>query len=177
MADEQRSGVEEWRPVVGLESYYTVSSIGRVCSLHSGPSRLGAIRSPQVATNGYLRMAMRGGGTKRREPVHRLVCTAFIPNPLGLPWINHKNGIKTDNRVENLEWCTAKQNAEHAANVLHSYVVGTGQKSSKLSENDVREIRLAHACGESCVSLGRRFGVAKQTAQSIVNRAKWRHVP
>lgn len=78
--------------------------------------------SPQPNNRGYYLIRLRKKGTKNGSMycVHRLIATVFIPNPDNLPCVNHKNGIKTDNRVDNLEWCTYRDNLIHSVNVLHA---------------------------------------------------------
>lgn len=101
---------EIWRPVVGYEINYEVSDVGNVRNIHTGNLLKGFI-----AHNGYRRIELFFNGVKKKHPVHRLVANSFI----GLPptdkhQINHKNGLKTDNRVENIEWCTGSENRKHA---------------------------------------------------------------
>lgn len=113
---------EVWRPIPQFEGRYEVSNIGRVRSLPKIIIRKGHgvyLRPEAIMTNvktpfGYFVLKLRNEGKDFRIPVHRLVAMAFIPNPNNYPIINHKNGIKTDNRVENLEWCTHKMNTAHA---------------------------------------------------------------
>lgn len=114
---------EEWRPVVGYEGFYMVSSLGNVRLLdRSGFRKNGRffqvrskLKKPYLTKLGYYRLHMEKNKQTKHIFVHRLVAEAFIPNPENKPFINHINGIKTDNRVENLEWCTASEN------LIHSY--------------------------------------------------------
>lgn len=113
---------EEWRDVVG-NSRYAVSSQGRVLA-YSAPYKCGdriCYRKPQLIkprlgnTNpGYLSVVLSDGRTHRTSVVvHRLVATAFIPNPDNLPYVNHKDEDSTNNRAENLEWCTQQYNCNY----------------------------------------------------------------
>jgi hypothetical protein len=117
---------EEWKPVIGFEAHYEVSSAGRVRSIdriinHSYWGKVkkkGKIRKLQPTKRGYLSVMLRVNKKFQGFPVHRLVALTFIPNLQNKPQVNHKNGIKTDNRVENLEWVTNQEN------VIHSYAHG-----------------------------------------------------
>lgn len=113
--------VEEWRDVVGFEGLYQVSSSGRVKSL-SKPTYNGKgwylskekILKPNILAKGYLQVDLKKNFQRNLLQVHRIVAMTFIPNPNGYPQINHINGNKQDNRVENLEWCNNSHNQLHA---------------------------------------------------------------
>lgn len=105
------SKTEEWRDVPGYEGRYQASSLGRI----QGPRGL---NKPFKNRDGYLVATLYTRDGKVRTGVHRLVALAFIPNPEDKPQTNHKNGIRTDNRPENLEWVTCSENNLHRRRVL-----------------------------------------------------------
>lgn len=95
-----------WKPVVGFEGRYEVSNAGEVRNLQTR-----RILKPKTAGAGYSQVCL-GAGNYRY--VHRLVAQAFLANALGLPQVNHLDGIKSNNAASNLAWCSSQQNAKHA---------------------------------------------------------------
>lgn len=115
--------MEVYKPIIGYESHYEISNLGNVKSFnrtklssYGSCSKLKAqnIKPVLQKKTGYQIITLRNGVITEQKLLHRVVALNFIPNPENKPCINHKNGIKTDNRVENLEWCTHKENNNHA---------------------------------------------------------------
>lgn len=108
---------EIWRDVHGYEGLYKVSNKGNVRSVdrinHIGRKYSGRILKPSPNTGGYLLVDLCKNGIRESKRVHRLVAEAFIPNSNNYPEVNHRDEVKTNNRVENLEWCTSRYNTNH----------------------------------------------------------------
>lgn len=107
---------EEWAQIKGYEGVYEVSNLGRVASIRGGKRK---ILKPSKPT-GYFQVVLSKNNSKRTYRVHRLVAEAFIPNPENLPVINHIDEVKTNNFVENLEWCTVKYNTNYGTGLSRS---------------------------------------------------------
>ncbi len=120
---------EIWKDIKGYEGKYQVSNLGKIKSMiYSKPTILKAI----VDNHGYLRVTLYKNGKKKAGIIHRLVAQAFMPNPNSFPVINHKNGIKSNNSVANLEWCSQSHN------VRESYRLGLQTiKSRRVNQYDL----------------------------------------
>lgn len=105
--------IEEYRIIKDYPDY-AVSNLGNVKSLGNDKARKEKMLSPRINKCGYLRVSLCKNGEAKTYLIHRLVAEAFIPNPLGLPQVNHINEIKTDNRAENLEWCDCQYNIDYS---------------------------------------------------------------
>ena len=113
---------EIWKPIKGFVGYYEISNFGNVRSVKRYVRIRGGVRIIQsrnkeqfLSPKGYLRVALFKEQKCKKFFVHRLVAFAFVPNPQNLPFVNHKNENKTDNKVENLEWCTAEYNDNYGS--------------------------------------------------------------
>lgn len=164
---------EKWRPVPGY-AHYAVSNLGRVRSIEHFDNRNhlrpGKILALVEHSNGYLFVSLTEAGKKKRVfSVHRLVASAFIPNDDGKPEVNHKNGDKKDNRVENLEWCTTSENIRHAFKSLGKKSVGSHKprKNRRLTPEQVRAIR---ADNRRLVDIAADYGMDHSTIADIKHR-------
>jgi hypothetical protein len=117
---------EIWKDIPNYEGYYQASNLGRIKSvrrlvLDNVGRRIfkGKIIKLSLDRDGYYKLSLHKENKIKNFAGHRLVAIAFIPNPENKPQVNHKNGIRTDNRVENLEWCTNSENVKHAFKILN----------------------------------------------------------
>lgn len=167
-------------PIPGYERYYSATPDGRIFSNNyrrtGKPKELAQSTHPE----GYRRVkawfVQRGRGTA----VHRLIALTFIPNPLGLPQVNHIDGKKGNNHYTNLEWCDNAWNQKHACMIgLHKVKQGQDHGMAKLSEEQVREILRRLEVGPYLgqgVDLAREFGVTKYCISDIKTRRSWAHL-
>ena len=170
--------MEEWKDVVGYEEYFQISNFGRVFS-----KRTNKILIQGISKSGYYVLSTRIGGKRgicKCFKVHRLVAMAFIPNNDNKPFVNHKDGNKLNPCVDNLEWCTAKENSVHAwENELCISVKGTAQKSSKLKESDViycRNNYIPRSKQFGTGGLAKKFNVNHSIISNLLNRKTWKHI-
>lgn len=154
---------------------YEVSSFGRIKRKHpaSGTSP-GKILKQETSNKGYLRCQLWMDGKSKKYLVHRLILNSFQPSQVPVLCVNHKDGNKKNNNINNLEWVTHKQNTNHA---LKNGLMSCGEKryNSKLSINDIRKIRKL-INKESLRSIAKKFNVSHTTIYGIKTGRIWRMV-
>jgi predicted XRE-type DNA-binding protein len=169
---------EIWKDIKGYEGVYQVSNLGNIKSInynHTGVSKnlIGGIITGYHAVNLY-------GNGYRKFKVHRIVALHFIPNPENKPMINHINNIRTDNRVENLEWCTHQENMDHAVKMnLIKPFTSKGEKSwnSFLTNDIVLKIRQVYSEGKlNQREIAKLFNIKYKHVNKIVRRHIWQHI-
>jgi DNA-binding CsgD family transcriptional regulator len=127
-----------------------------------------------IPKKAYLRVSLSKDSVQRSHRIHRLVAQAFIPNPLNLPEVNHRDGNPANNRVNNLEWATHKGNIGHAVRTgLRHQVKGIQHGMARLTEEDVLLIRAASGPHQDIAT---RWGISRKYVGQIKSKKSWSHL-
>lgn len=148
---------------------YLADENGYVISLKRKERKL----TGQLNWAGYPMVCLMIGSKQRLIAVHRLIAKAFIPNPLGLPEVNHINGIKSDNRVENLEWISKSDNHKHAHKIGLKNHKADKSHYKKLEWIDVEIIREALSLGVTGKVIAKHYNISCSNVSHIKNRDSW----
>ena len=179
---------DDWVRIKGCEKTHMINKNGDVKSLDryiehlTSPTgkawRKGRVLKSHPDKDGYLKVSLFINGKIKRFFVHRLLAIHFIPNPENKLQVNHINGIKDDNRLENLEWVTASENIQHSIRELNRpSLKGEKHNMVKLTKEHVKNIRLLYAFdGLTQKQLGKYYGVTQSMIGNIVNRKRWAHI-
>lgn len=175
---------EEWRPVFGLEDLYLVSNLGRIWSILRDKER-----KAFLTNRGYLTLQMPNKGRTGFETrsVHSIVAEAFIRPRRGNEQVNHKDLDKTNNRLENLEWCSNLENIRHYLSSDKCKAKpkrrngppqsGEQNRNARLQVADIVAIRRAVSEGATQSSLAALYGISQSMVHAIKTRARWGSVP
>jgi hypothetical protein len=166
---------EIWKDIPNYKGVYQVSNYGQIKSL---PKKLGKQNNGKYRCEIILKCNSKSFyprvnlGRNNTKTVHRLVATLFIPNPENKKTVNHINGIKTDNRVENLEWATYKENNNHAIKTgLNTYQIPIKKFYSKFTKQQINEIKSQYLSGHFTMKeLGEIHSVHPTTICNIIHK-------
>jgi hypothetical protein len=158
----------EWKNIEDYEKRYAVSNEGYVKSFIRYK-----LLKPFKNKKGYLCVTLCEFYNKEYRRVHRLVAEAFLPNPKNKPEINHKDGNKENNRVDNLEWVTCSENMKHRRNKLGINLSGSKNGSAKLTEHEVRIIKYSNLPFRK---LSKIFNIHESHVYRIKQGFKWSHI-
>jgi len=176
--------MENWLPVVGYEGVYEISDRGRFKRIKYGRGVV-AVNKPRLGTltaDGYRHTVLSRLNKKKSILIHRIVLAAFVgPCPDGKE-TNHKDGVKDNNWLGNLEYMTPKENTRHAIDVL-GIKIGSGSYCgeqhpyTRLTNQQVLDIRAKYAAGGVTLArLGKQYGYTEAGIWKIVRRKSWRHI-
>ena len=185
-----RHAPEIYVDIPGYEGYYQVSNYGNVKSLDrvikekTGKTQTikGRVLKQRINPGGYYYVELSKNGTKATFAIHQLVAQAFLDNPENKPIVNHINGIKTDNNVNNLEWATYSENLSHAYSsglrtAVSLQTVENKNYKRKLKPEQVIEIKRLLAAGSlTHKEIATKFSVARSTVTEIKSGRRWKHL-
>jgi len=167
---------EVWENIDGYFGRYQCSPCGKIRSVDwrdsRGHLRKGKILKQQKESNGYLQVRFYDAAFLS----HRIIAKAFLPKIDGKDFVNHKNGIKTDNRLENLEWVTKSENSKHSFLIGTQCNKGENHPANKLKLQDVITMRESNKNGVSAYQLSKLYNISYTQAKDIVKKRSWKHV-
>lgn len=166
--------MEQWKDILGFEGLYEVSSMGELRNKATKK-----ILKPVITHCGYYRFRIIKNEERFNKMLHRLVCEAFIENPEQKRTINHKDGNKLNNNIENLEWNTHSENIHHAIKLglFHINRDPFNRHHSCLSEEQVLEIdRMIKSKEHTYKQIALMFGVHPSRIEKIKARTTWKHL-
>ena len=163
---------------LGIKGYedYSVTTDGEIYSTKYKQKRM---LKPRVNKRGYMYVNLSKDGKYKSVKVHIIVAKTFLENPNNLPEVNHIDGNKTNNKKENLEWCTKHENMKHAFRIglIKSLKFGEESFNAKLTEKDVKEIRQKYIPRVYTMKmLSKEYGVTVENIKLIVTRKIWKDV-
>lgn len=161
-----------WKQIKDYEGLYEISEDGNI------RNKKGSLKIVSPNKRGYKRVTLCKNGKEKIISIHRLVAEAFIPNPENKPQVNHINGIRSDNNVENLEWCTQSENQLHAFSTgLQKGNVGESNGRSKITDLQAKEIRsLYNDNRASPAKLSKQFNVSPKTIRRIISSKTFNNI-
>ena len=169
-----------WKDIPEYEGIYAISDSGevkRLCDASLGAVKAGRVLKPRPLKTGYLRINLCKNGTIKDFLIHRLVLITFVsPPPFEKAQVNHINGNKSDNRIENLEWVTQSQNVQHSYDQLGHHGRGETNHMTHFTKQDVLKIREMARGGMGYAAISKNFDVTDSAIKKIVLGKSWGHI-
>lgn len=165
---------EIWKDVKGFEGFYQVSNLGRLKSFKKDPG--GYILSNKNSKGGYLSVVLSKVGLRKSLKLHRIVAEAFIPNPDNKREVNHINMVKSDNRMENLEWSTPSQNIRHAVENKPSMIAGMVKYNNERPDQIVQKSLSGNiiAIFKNAVLAAKETGVCRRNILQVAAQTEYK---
>ena len=169
--------MEIWKDITGYEGIYQISNHGRVRRIwkksRTNPEGKLKILKMSITGYGYYSLYLFKNGKRKQYTIHKLVAVEFIENPLNKPQVNHIDGNKINNHVDNLEWCTCSENIKHAYKTgLKKAKTGADHYNSKLTQKQIDQIRKLKGL-KTHKEIAKMFNVSNSHITRILNNKKW----
>lgn len=162
------------KDIPGFEGLYAITEDGKIWSHPKKRHHHGKWVSENIDSKGYYYVTF----GKKHYGVHRLLALTYIQNPENKNEVNHKDGVTTNNKLENLEWCTHKENMRHAyeTGLWKPYFKENKYRSSKLTESQVLEILALSKQGRSSRKIAPLYGIESSHIRSIIRGVYWKSI-
>lgn len=179
---------EIWKEIELYGRKYEVSNLGQVRTIYQELKRSDGVKytiKPKILKqrlnkDGYLSVTVGSPNKRTAIKVHRIVATAFIPNPLNKNEVNHIDFNRANNRVDNLEWVTHQENVKHSVknnyDVIRLSRTGIKNGRSKLTDKDIIEIRKLYDNGMTRMEIAKKFNRGWTTIDHIIKKETWKHI-
>ena len=171
---------KEWKPLVNYENSYEISNFGEIRGIDriSGKRKgvvKGKLLKQSLNHKNYLEVRLYKNSKSMTKVVHRLVALSFIPNPLNLPQVNHIDGNKSNNRVENLEWVSNSQNQLHAYKIgLQPSRAGEKNNNASITDVEVTNYKLLYNSGMSVIEISKNTDIPLSKIRAIIYGTSWK---
>lgn len=165
--------MEIYKDVIGYEGLYKVSNYGNIISVARHRRKESKVLKQCLLRTGYYCIDLCNNGVIKKHLVHRLVANAFLDNHLNKEQVNHINGIKNDNKLENLEWCTRSENQLHSIKTGLRSAKGEKNSQSKLNELQVMDIFNRK---QTYSIIANEYNISISTVSDIKRGYSWYHI-
>lgn len=167
--------MEIWKSISGWEGIYEISSHGRLKSFKK--SMNGYVLSNVNVNGDYFSVVLKSKGKVRYTRIHRLVAEAFLMNPAGFLVVNHKDGNKQNNNIHNLEWCSCKQNVDHAIKMNPNIIAGMVKWNTETRPTPVMQLSIDGVFiseFKNCKDAGRITGICSRNIHQVASAAEYK---